>query len=131
MDKLYILFYLHLIIDLIPFIYIGFFPKKYDIFIVFIVFLQCIHWIILKNECSISYLEKRIIDNNYKLGQDISNIPHEKYFYKTLPNILFLHFLQICIFLFILYRNRDNKVIIGLSIFNIIIMINLMRLRYF
>ena len=131
MTDLHLLFYFHFFIDILPFIYITFFPKKYDIFIVCIVFLQCIHWTVLKNECSISYLEKKSLNPNYLLGSDIKNIPHEKYLYKDINIILLLHFLQICVFIFILYRNRENKIIIGLSIFNLITIINFMRLRYF
>ena len=131
MTDLHVLFYLHFITDVLPFIYISFFPKKYDIFVVTLVFLQCVHWIVLKNECSVTYLEKQKLDPNYILGSDIKNIPHEKYWYKYRPIILLLHFLQICVFIFILYRNRENTLIVGLSIFNLIIIIGLMRLRYF
>jgi hypothetical protein len=131
MTDLHALFYLHVFIDSLPFLYISFFPKKYDIFIVAIISLQCVHWIALKNECSITYLEKQKLDPNYVLGSDIKNIPHEKYWYKYRPIIILLHFLQICVFLFILYRNRENSLIIGLSIFNLTYIIYFMRLRYF
>ena len=131
MEYLHLLFYFHFIADILPFLYIIIFPKKYDIILAVLVFLQCIHWIMLKNECSINYLEKQLLDPTYVLGSNIKKIPHEEYLYKHRPIILLLHFLQISVFAFIIYRNRENKLIVGLLLFYLIVMLNLMRLRYF
>jgi len=120
----------HFILDMVPFIYICFFSQKYDIFIVSIVFLQCLHWLLLKNECSLSYFEKKILNHNYKLGDDISFIPHENIFYFNKKTIILMHFLQICIFVYILYKNINNVLIVLLSFINISVMIYIFNIRY-
>jgi hypothetical protein len=121
----------HFILDMVPFIYICFFSKKYDIYIVIVVFLQCFHWLLLKNECSLSYLEKKILNNNYKLGDEITFIPHEDIYYLNKQTVIFMHLLQICVFIYILYRNINNLLIVLLSFINISIMIYIFKIRYF
>ena len=41
-----------------------------DVFYVVLVVGTFLHWMILKNECIISYLEKKTLDTNYVLGSD-------------------------------------------------------------
>jgi hypothetical protein len=122
---------LHVFIDIIPFIYLLFVSKKYDIFIVTLVTIQCLHWIALKNECIISYMDKVILNENYKLGDNISYIPHEDDMYYNKIFVILLHVLQILVFLIILYRNKNDLLISSLSTFNIVVMIQLIYFRYF
>lgn len=41
-----------------------------DIAFILFAILIVVHWFVFKHECIISYFEKRILDPNYKLGQD-------------------------------------------------------------
>lgn len=132
MDKLKQSFLLHFLADIFYFVYIIFFPKKYDIFIVLIFFAQCLHWIFLKNECSLSYYEKKLINPEYKLGENIKYVPHEDYLYnRNKPFIISMHLFRVMVFIFIMCRNLDNNLIVGISMFNLVICINLIKLRYF
>jgi hypothetical protein len=126
-----ILHLFHFFLDMIPFIYILFFSKNYDYIIVTIVFIQCLHWLVLKNECSLSYLEKQLINPSYELGQDISYIPHEDIFYDNIYVVIVMHFLQICVFIYILHRSKQSSYIVSLASISILIMIYTFKIRYF
>uniref|UniRef100_A0A6C0D393 Uncharacterized protein n=1 Tax=viral metagenome TaxID=1070528 RepID=A0A6C0D393_9ZZZZ len=128
---LIILHIFHFLIDMIPFAYIYFAPKEYDIYIVVLVSIQCFHWLLLKNECIISCIEKWLINKNYEIGDDISYIPHEDFIYYNKDAVILLHVLQILVFCVIFYRNRNNSIISCLSVFNITVMVQLIYFRYF
>ncbi len=104
----------HLFNTIILSIYIFLFPKKYDIIYVSYICIIILQWIIFKNECLTSYLEKKSYNNGYTLG----TLPYEhpsindvnSTFYDSITILIGFN-----IFL-VLYRSSDNKYIIPLFI---------------
>ncbi len=102
----------HLFNTIILSIYIFLFPKKYDIIYVSYICIIILQWIIFKNECLTSYLEKKSYNNGYTLG----TLPHD-HPYKEDINSTFYKFICILIgfnIFLVLYRSSDNKYIIPL-----------------
>ena len=52
-----------------------------DIFFVISLIGTVISWYIFKGECILSYLEKKLNDQNYVMGQEIDRNPYHKTFY--------------------------------------------------
>lgn len=97
----------HIFIDVFLMSYIFIFSRIYDIYYCSFVLLQTIHWGLLKNECIISYVEKKLINSDYQLGDNVKWHPHEEYHSNqhiiTLKAILILGTL-----LYIIFRNKKN-----------------------
>jgi len=87
--------------------------------------LLLIQWIFLKNECVINYFEKKIINENYVLGQN-GNAPGTDYFLSSLninlfntkfgkKNILkrqvYLYIIQYGFLVYILMKTINNDII--------------------
>jgi hypothetical protein len=53
----------------------------YDIFFVITLIVTVISWYVFKGECILSYLEKKLNDPNYVMGQEIDSNPYHKTFY--------------------------------------------------
>jgi len=104
---LYVLQIIHLFIDFFCMSYIYIFNPIYDIYFCGFILLQTIHWAVLKNECIVSYLEKKLIDPNYELGSNPKWVPHYDVFYNNFLKII----KAICIIgglLYVMFRNDDN-----------------------
>ena len=67
---IWIITLIHIVIIL--FIWFGIFliPQKYKYIYILINILIVLHWKLLKGECILSYLEKKLENPNYKLGYD-------------------------------------------------------------
>jgi hypothetical protein len=79
---------IHVVIDFLICTYIFLIDSIYDIYYSGFVFLQTIHWAVLKNECIVTYIEKKLIDPNYVLGSDINWLPHyDTYYNETLKGL--------------------------------------------
>ena len=106
---------IHLLNEIFLSTYIFIFPKKYDIYYVIYVLLIKIHWILLKNECILSYIEKRLKNKDYVLGSK----PYEHPFHSLLPkNFKYIfRLLKFINLLVIFIRNIKNKYIVILIIF--------------
>ena len=100
---------IHFFIDAFCMSYIFLFNPMYDIYYCGFVFLQTIHWGLLKNECIVSYYEKTLINPTYKLGDNPKWIPHYKIYHNKitilLKAILILGTLGVVIF-----RNKKNDI---------------------
>jgi len=72
---------MHFLIDGFNMSYVFLFNPIYDIFFVTWILSQTIHWGLLQNECIISYIEKKIINPKYKLGENPKWIPHYDVYY--------------------------------------------------
>jgi hypothetical protein len=119
----------HLFIDIFIFSYLFIFPVYYDFYLIWFIFFQALHWLALKNECILSYTEKRLIHLNYNLGDKISYIPHEKIFYFNNDILIFIKYLLILTILFYIYcRNKTN--IKYLLIFEIVVIIYILICKY-
>jgi len=109
--------FIHFLIDSFNMSYIFIFSAVYDIYFVIWIFLQTIHWGLLKNECIVSYIEKKIINPNYLLGENPKWIPHYDIYYNKYT-ITFKSILIIGGLLFIVLRSKSFKtrIICGLAI---------------
>jgi len=109
--------FIHFLIDSFNMTYIFIFSAVYDIYFVIWIFLQTVHWGLLKNECIVSYIEKKMIDPNYELGENPKWIPHYDIYYNkytiTLKSILIIGTL---LFIFIRSKSINTRIICGMAI---------------
>jgi hypothetical protein len=107
---LYSITLFHLFIDVFLMFFIFIFTPIYDFYYCSFVLLQTIHWGLLNNECIISYIEKKLINNDYQLGDNSKWIPHYQNHFNqytiTLKAILILGTL-----LYIIFRNKKNNAV--------------------
>lgn len=106
---LYVIQLIHLFIDFFCMFYIFIFNPIFDIYFCSFIFFQTIHWIALKNECIVSYIEKKLINHEYVLGENPKWIPHYDAFYtetlKTFKALLIIGGL-----LYVMFRNNNNVI---------------------
>ena len=110
---------LHLFNDLFLSLYVFLFPKKYDIFYVVYIFIMGLHWLLCKNECIISYLEKKSINKNYILGSLPYHLPHVQDTGLTFR--FYINILVLFNVFTIIYRSFDNKIILSFATLFLII----------
>ena len=106
---LYIIQIVHLLIDFFCMFYIFAFNAVYDIYFCGFILLQTIHWMLLKNECIISYIEKKIINPNYELGNNPKWIPHYDTFYNKYTKLLKAFFILGSL-LYVAFRNKNQNI---------------------
>ncbi len=111
----------HLFNDLFVALYIFLFPKKYDLIYVIYIFLISLHWVIFKNECIISYFEKKSLNKNYVLGSLPYELPHNKDITNSFH--FYINTLKFFNIFMVIYRSFDNKSIVTLAILSVIIRI--------
>ena len=129
MNLLNIIKTIHIINDIFFSTYIFIFDKKYDIYFVIYILILVTHWTLLKNECILSYIEKKLINKNYKLGEDPFNHPYHKELPKEIKKIFTI--LKYINLLYIIYRNIYNKYILILIFIIFIMTIYNQRKNYF
>jgi hypothetical protein len=100
---------IHLVIDLFCMSYLFFFNTVFDIYYCGFILLQTAHWMCLKNECILSYIEKKIIHPPYQLGDNPKWIPHYKLFFNSYTKML-KAFLIVGSLLYIAFRNKNRRV---------------------
>jgi hypothetical protein len=109
---------LHVVYTLI-FIMFPLFVTTYDVEYMLYLSAIAIHWAILKDECLISYIEKKVINNKYVLGEN-GDLPFLSLInYENLPIIKFILFFSI---FNIMYRNmftKDRNTIIFLFLYTL------------
>lgn len=106
--------FIHILPVIITIIYIN--ETKYDIYILLFILLIKIHWFFLKGECLISYIEKKIVLDNYKLGDDLYCIPinyllNLNYIYKKekiFDNPIIKSIYNNILIFYILYKNINS-----------------------
>jgi hypothetical protein len=95
------------------------FVTTYDVEYMLYLSAIAIHWAILKDECLISYIEKKVINNKYVLGEN-GDLPFLSLInYENLPIIKFILFFSI---FNIMYRNmftKDRNTIIFLFLYTL------------
>jgi hypothetical protein len=112
---------IHYLIELFYSTYIFIFPKKYDIYFAIFIFLMTFHWLIFRNECILSVIEKKLENSKYILGTD----PYKHIYRDVCPKYIFV-ITSILLFVnlfVVLYRSSDSKLITFLIIISIIIII--------
>lgn len=63
---------LHYSVPIIHSLYLIFAPLKWDVYMFIWLNILVLHWILLKNECLISYIHKKFHNPNYKIGEDVN-----------------------------------------------------------
>ena len=112
----------HMIITYVFIIlYILFAPITFDFYLSLIMLLQSLHWLFLKCECIFSYIEKKLININYKLGED----PSHDIFNQTFT--LILDFIVLIIILILFNRNKNITKVIIILILIITIYVNIWK----
>jgi hypothetical protein len=66
--------FIHLLVFFSLLFYALIASYKYDKIIFILFLLLCIHWVVLKGECLISYLYKKNKDNTYHIGKNSSEM---------------------------------------------------------
>ena len=107
------------------------FPKKYDLFYLFIILLLLIHWATFRGECILSYFEKKILNPEYKLGDDRTNHPYIDIIFNKRLQILWtvsgiLMFLAFSFVIIRFVKTHTNSLYIDLSTYLIILIITLL-----
>jgi hypothetical protein len=101
------------------FILFPLFVTTYDVEYMLYLSAIAVHWAILKDECLISYIEKKVINNKYVLGEN-GDLPFLSLInYENLPIIKFILFFSI---FNIMYRNmftKDRNAIIFLFLYTL------------
>jgi hypothetical protein len=103
--------FFHFLIDIITTTYIFIFNPYYDIYYSLFLFLQTSHWPLIKDECIISYFEKKIIDPNYEMGSNASYCPHYEIYHNEIT-LLLKSLLIIITLLIIIYRSESEFIAI-------------------
>lgn len=100
---------IHYFIDSFNMTYIVLFNPMYDIYYMIWLLLEISHWLLLKNECIISYIEKKLINNSYELGSNPRWTPYySEYYNKWL--IMLKSVILISTIIYILIRNKSKKI---------------------
>jgi hypothetical protein len=99
---------IHILLILFLALYVFFIQKsKYDyIYLAFIYFIL-LHWILLDGECIISYLYKKIKNNNYSLGDNFRNDDFYYVFGNYKNKVLMIYNLMLLFNIYIVC-NRNN-----------------------
>ena len=84
--------------------------NKYDIYYAIYFFFIFIHWLLLNNECILSYIEKKILDKDYILG----NSPYSHPLMEEIPLSVLItnHLLKLYNIIVVVFRNKKNYFII-------------------
>jgi hypothetical protein len=102
---LYLIRFLHYAFLLFGILYVFVFHFRYDFIYICFMIAVYMHWKLFKNECILSYWEKKLIDKSYKMGanpmaQPFINMFIQPALYQTCFFTLFIITL-----LFVLVRN--------------------------
>ena len=104
---LFLIRWIHSMIFLFNLLYVFMFDKKYDLLYIALFNFMIVHWLFFKNECILSYVEKKIMDKNYKLGDEIFSHPYSDILFdKKIMYILTVT--QIFAYMYVSYRFFKN-----------------------
>lgn len=101
--------------------YILFAPITFDFYISLILLLQSFHWLFFKCECIFSYIEKKLININYNLGED----PSHDIFTSTFTFVL--DFIAFIIIIILFNRNQNITKVIIIIVIIITIYVNVWK----
>jgi hypothetical protein len=97
--------FMHFLIDIFLCAYIFIFSLIYDVYYAGFIFFQTLHWIALKNECIVTYIEKKLIDPDYELGSNIDYLPHNETYHNDIT-LLIKAILILSTLMIITYRSK-------------------------
>ena len=101
----YILQAFHTLLDLFYCSYLFIFPQKYDIYFAGFILLIILQWCCSKNECLLSYYEKKWLNPSYVFASKPKDLPHYKTFHNS-TTIFIVHSFILLNLLVIIYRSK-------------------------
>jgi hypothetical protein len=101
----YMLQIFHTLLDIFYCSYLFIFPKKYDIYFAGFILLITLQWCCSRNECMLSYYEKKWLDPDYRFASRPKYLPHYKTFHNTIT-ITIVHAFILINLLTIIYRAK-------------------------
>lgn len=105
--QLFLLNLIHNINDFFIISYVFIFKtNQYDLYFSIYLFAIVLHWLLLKNECILSYLEKKIIDKNYVLGSKPFEHPYSEII--PFPLLIITRIIKIYNIIVVILRNTKN-----------------------
>lgn len=105
--QLFLLKLIHNINDFFIILYVFIFrTNKYDLYFSIYLFVIVLHRLLLKNECILSYLEKKIIDKDYVLGSKPFKHPYRKLV--PIQLVIISDILKIYNICYVILRNTKN-----------------------
>ena len=104
-----LILFIHIIICL----YLSFYAfiiknTKYDYIYLMLLYFIIFHWLFFKGECILSYLFKKIEDNNYELGSSPKDDDCYYLFGEYRDYILAIKNILILLNIYILYKRNNN-----------------------
>lgn len=100
--------WVHSVIMLFNLLYIFMFDKKYDLLYLILFNFIIVHWLFFKNECVLSYIEKKIIDKNYKIGDEIFSHPFTDIIFDR--KVMYAVFMvQLATYIYVSYRFFNKR----------------------
>jgi len=127
-----ILFYIvqifHIINEILLSFYILIFPHKYDIYYMIYLLIISIHWMFFKNECILSYIEKKSLDFKYKLGDNPYYHPFQDNIPKIIINILNIFKFISMMYVIIYNYMKQNYIVFYIGI--IVLILNLKNIAH-
>ena len=120
--------YLIIIIHLLVILFNSLYPIcvqniKYDYIYIIFIYLIYLHWTFLKGECILSYIFKKLNNNNYELSSDFKNDDFQYLFGDN------KHYVTIILYILMIYNiyiigNRNNIKLQYIIIFIFILIFN-------
>lgn len=101
----------HFINDMFVCIYPYIIPTAYDVYFVAFAFITVLSWIVFKNECILSYYEKKMENPDYEMGSDPAYNPyHKRFYYYNGVNYAFIkEFFWVLTFLILLFFRKNGR----------------------
>ena len=97
--------------DMFVCLYPYLFSPIYDVYFAVFGIMTVVSWLFMKNECILSYIEKKLVNIDYEIGSEPFNNPYHKiFYYYNDTNYSFIKeaFWLIAFLLIIFYRKNNN-----------------------
>jgi hypothetical protein len=113
--------FIHMILSFIASIYFLWRNDDYDIYYIIYFCIVNISWVFMKNECIISYIAKKIHNNDYNLGDNLDIEDYDSIIGKEISNI-FLNYvlLMYIVNLLVIVYVSDIKTVLKVSLLGVL-----------
>lgn len=124
--------FIHVVLSFIFSIYFLWAPARFDLYYLVYFLLLSISWIIMKNECAISYLFKYIGDPNYQMGDNEEVEDYNAVLGPTAGNVflnyvLFMYVFNL-VFIALRFKGQRNQLAVILATISYGLYISMLRL---
>lgn len=125
--SLFVVRMLHSFVFFFSLFYIFIFKPKYDVLYITLAVVIMTHWLLFKNECILSYIEKKLMDKNYKMGDNVFSNPFmDTMFNKSIVYVMLL--IQLLVYAFVFYRAFHKsypRVLVALYVYIAVMFFNI------